>query len=145
MSEISAAIWDMKYRLKAPDGTPVDHTVADSWARVALALAGAEAPDQRLTQAKQFAHALTNHKFLPAGRILAGAGTERAVTLFNCFVMGAIEDSMEGIFQALKEAALTLQQGGGIGYDFSTIRPKGAAVASVAADASGPLSFMDVW
>ena len=92
-----------------------------------------------------FAHALTGHKFLPAGRILAGAGTSRSVTLFNCFVMGTIPDSMDGIFSALREAALTLQQGGGIGYDFSTLRPKGAAVAGVGADASGPVSFMDVW
>src|ERR1700761_7190373 len=80
-----------------------------------------------------------------AGRILAGAGTERSVTLFNCFVMGTIADSMDGIFSAVREAALTLQQGGGIGYDFSTLRPKGAAVRGVAADASGPVSFMDVW
>src|SRR6201996_6647540 len=77
-----------------------------------------------------------------AGRILAGAGTERSVTLFNCFVMGTIGDSMDGIFSALREAALTLQQGGGIGYDFSTLRPKGAPVAGVGADASGPVSFM---
>ena len=145
MSEISRHIWDMKYRLKAPDGTPVDHTVADSWTRVALALAEAEAPEQRLGQAQEFARALSNHKFLPAGRILAGAGTGRAVTLFNCFVMGTIEDSMDGIFGALREAALTLQQGGGIGYDFSTLRPKGALVKGVGADASGPVSFMDVW
>ncbi|PCO04043.1 ribonucleotide reductase, partial [Microbulbifer flavimaris] len=84
-------------------------------------------------------------KFLPAGRITAGAGTARQVTLFNCFVMGTIPDSMGGIFDMLKEAALTMQQGGGIGYDFSTIRPRGADVHGVAADASGPLSFMDVW
>ncbi|MCB2133020.1 MAG: adenosylcobalamin-dependent ribonucleoside-diphosphate reductase, partial [Rhodobacteraceae bacterium] len=84
-------------------------------------------------------------RYLPAGRITAGAGTGRSVTLFNCFVMGTIPDSMSGIFDALKEAALTMQQGGGIGYDFSTIRPRGAAVHGVAADASGPLSFMDVW
>src|SRR5665213_3168274 len=145
MSEVSQAIWDMKYRLKAPDGTPMDHDVTDSWARVALALAAAEAPDQRLAQAQAFAQALAGHKFLPAGRILAGAGTGRSVTLFNCFVMGSIEDSMNGIFSALREAALTLQQGGGIGYDFSTLRPKGAAVAGVGADASGPVSFMEVW
>jgi ribonucleoside-diphosphate reductase alpha chain len=112
---------------------------------VALALAGAEAPDQRTARAKQFAQALAGHKFLPAGRILAGAGTGRSVTLFNCFVMGAITDSMDGIFSALREAALTLQQGGGIGYDFSTLRPRGAAVAGVGADASGPVSFMEVW
>src|SRR5882757_1982467 len=142
---ISHSIWDMKYRLKAPDGTPMDRDVADSWARVALALAEAEAPEQRVTHAQAFAHALAGHKFLPAGRILAGAGTGRSVTLFNCFVMGTIEDSMDGIFSALREAALTLQQGGGIGYDFSSLRPKGALVAGVGADASGPVSFMDVW
>ena len=125
MSDISHQIWDMKYRLKAPDGTPVDRDVADSWSRVALALAEAEAPDQRLGRALGFARALAGHKFLPAGRILAGAGTGRNVTLFNCFVMGTIEDSMDGIFSALREAALTLQQGGGIGYDFSTLQAQG--------------------
>jgi ribonucleoside-diphosphate reductase alpha chain len=145
MSDISHQIWDMKYRLKTPDGTPVDQDVADSWARVALALAQAEPPAQRMLRAQEFAHALAGHKFLPAGRILAGAGTGRSVTLFNCFVMGTIEDSMDGIFSALREAALTLQQGGGIGYDFSTLRPKGALVQGVGADASGPVSFMDVW
>jgi ribonucleoside-diphosphate reductase alpha chain len=145
MSSISHQIWDMKYRLKAPDGTPVDRDVTDSWSRVALALAQAEAPDQRIGHALGFARALAGHKFLPAGRILAGAGTGRNVTLFNCFVMGTIEDSMDGIFAGLREAALTLQQGGGIGYDFSTLRPKGASVAGVGADASGPVSFMDVW
>ncbi len=144
-THISESIWDMKYRLKAPDGTPVDHDVADSWARVALALAEAEAPDRRVVHAQEFAHALAGHKFLPAGRILAGAGTGRSVTLFNCFVMGTVADSMDGIFSALREAALTLQQGGGIGYDFSSLRPKGALVAGVGADASGPVSFMDVW
>ena len=143
MSEISRQIWDMKYRFKAEDGG--DRDVADSWTRVAYALSLAEPPATRLTHAKDFASALAGHKFLPAGRILAGAGTGRAVTLFNCFVMGAIPDSMDGIFSALREAALTLQQGGGIGYDFSTLRPKGALVKGVGADASGPVSFMDVW
>ena len=100
--------------------------------------------DPALWEARFYA-ALEGFKFLPAGRITAGAGTGRAVTLFNCFVMGTIPDTMAGIFDALKEAALTMQQGGGIGYDFSTIRPKGAEVKGVAADASGPLSFMDVW
>ncbi len=145
MSDISRQIWDMKYRLKQPDGTPVDHDVAETWARVALAAAAAEPADKRAGHAHAFAQALANHRFLPAGRILAGAGTDRAVTLFNCFVMGAIADSMDGIFSHLREAALTLQQGGGIGYDFSTLRPKGALVKGVAADASGPVSFMDVW
>ncbi|WP_112312336.1 adenosylcobalamin-dependent ribonucleoside-diphosphate reductase [Pseudogemmobacter bohemicus] len=140
---IAARIWDMKYRLKEADGTPIDQTAADSWRRVARALAVADSGDPG--REAEFFAALEGFRFLPAGRILAGAGTDRSVTLFNCFVMGTIPDSMAGIFQALKEAALTLQQGGGIGYDFSTIRPKGALVASVAADASGPLSFMDVW
>ena len=145
MSDISRQIWDMKYRLKKADGTPVDGDVAETWARVALAAAAAETPEKRGEHAVAFARALTNFRFLPAGRILAGAGTDRSVTLFNCFVMGAIEDSMAGIFSHLREAALTLQQGGGIGYDFSTLRPKGALVKGVGADASGPVSFMDVW
>jgi len=145
MSDISRQIWDMKYRLKQPDGTPVDGDFADTWARVAMAAAAAEAPDKRGEQALAFAQALAGHRFLPAGRILAGAGTDRSVTLFNCFVMGTITDSMDGIFSAVREAALTLQQGGGIGYDFSTLRPKGAPVKGVGADASGPVSFMEVW
>src|SRR5579863_477590 len=145
MQEISRQIWDMKYRFKAADGTPLDREPADSLARVAASLAMAEHPSQRITMAQSFARALKDHKFLPAGRILAGAGTGRSVTLFNCFVMGTIPDSMDGIFSALREAALTLQQGGGIGYDFSTLRPKGAPVAGVGADASGPVSFMGVW
>ena len=119
--------------------------MADSWARVALAWRMAEAPERRIAAAQSFAAALKDYRFLPPGRILAGAGTGRSVTLFNCFVMGTIPDSMDGIFSALREAALTLQQGGGIGYDFSTLRPKGAPVAGVGADASGPVSFMEVW
>ena len=126
MSDISRQIWDMKYRLKRPDGTPVDGEPEDTLARVAHAAAQAEAPEQRAQRAAEFAAALAGHKFLPAGRILAGAGTDRSVTLFNCFVMGAIPDSMDGIFSHLRQAALTLQQGGGIGYDFSTLRPRGA-------------------
>ncbi|GLQ36220.1 ribonucleoside-diphosphate reductase, adenosylcobalamin-dependent [Amylibacter marinus] len=147
MSQFSAPIaeqiWDMKYRLKSADGEALDGTVSDSWRRVARALAKVE--DTPKEWEDKFYSALEDFKFLPAGRILAGAGTDRSVTLFNCFVMGTIPDSMGGIFEMLKEAALTMQQGGGIGYDFSTIRPKGALVEGVAADASGPLSFMDVW
>ncbi len=137
---IAESIWDMKYRFKEADGTPIDKSVEDSWRRIARALAEPE-PERE----DEFFAALEDFKFLPAGRITAGAGTERNVTLFNCFVMGTIPDSMAGIFDMLKEAALTMQQGGGIGYDFSTIRPRGAGVKGVAADASGPLSFMDVW
>ena len=140
---IAEQIWDMKYRFKEADGTPIDATVEDTWRRIAKSLAGVEAdPD---AWERKFYAALEDFKYLPAGRITAGAGTARSVTLFNCFVMGTVPDSMGGIFDMLKEAALTMQQGGGIGYDFSTIRPKGAAVQGVAADASGPLSFMDVW
>lgn len=145
LDPISAEIWDMKYRFKRPDGSPVDETVEASWQRVAKAVAQAEKPNERARWARDFEGLLQDYRFLPAGRILSGAGTARTVTLFNCFVMGSIEDSLAGIFDALKEAALTMQQGGGVGMDFSTIRPKGAAVKGVGADASGPLSFMDVW
>ena len=143
IAPISRQIWDMKYRLKAADGTPVDGAVEDTWDRVAQALAGAEA--EPAAWEPRFVEAMTDFRFLPGGRILAGAGAGRRVTLFNCFVMGTIPDAMTGIFEHLKEAALTMQQGGGIGYDFSTLRPKGAPVKGVGADASGPLSFMDVW
>jgi ribonucleoside-diphosphate reductase alpha chain len=145
MHPIAEQIWDMKYRLHAEDGTPLDRTVADTWTRIATALAEAEKPEDRAHWAARFREAMDGYRFLPAGRIIAGAGTGRDVTLFNCFVMGEIPDTMEGIFENLKEAALTMQQGGGIGYDFSTLRPKGAPVKGVGADASGPLSFMDVW
>jgi len=143
VASIAQQIWDMKYRLKAPDGTPVDRTIEDTWRRVATALA---APEQEpAVWAERFYQAMDGFKFLPAGRLVAGAGAGRNVTLFNCFVMGTIPDDMSGIFAHLREAALTMQQGGGIGYDFSTLRPKGAPVKGVGADASGPLSFMDVW
>ena len=143
VAAISQQIWDMKYRLKGPDGQAVDKTIEESWRRVANALAQ---PEERAELwAERFYSVLEDFKFLPAGRILAGAGTDRSVTLFNCFVMGTIPDDMGGIFAHLREAALTMQQGGGIGYDFSSLRPKGAPVKGVGADASGPLSFMDVW
>jgi ribonucleoside-diphosphate reductase alpha chain len=140
---IAEHIWDMKYRLKDAGGAPVDKSVGDTWRRVADALAAGETDAENWSQ--EYVNALTDFRFLPAGRILAGAGTERNVTLFNCFVMGTIPDDMGGIFEHLREAALTMQHGGGIGYDFSTLRPKGAPVAGVGADASGPVSFMDVW
>ncbi|SNR84078.1 adenosylcobalamin-dependent ribonucleoside-diphosphate reductase [Puniceibacterium sediminis] len=140
---IAEQIWDMKYRFKEADGTAIDRSVEDTWRRIARSLAEVET-EPKVWEEKFYA-ALEDFKYLPAGRIIAGSGTGRAVTLFNCFVMGTIPDSMGGIFEMLREAALTMQQGGGIGYDFSTIRPKGAAVKGVAADASGPLSFMDVW
>jgi ribonucleoside-diphosphate reductase alpha chain len=143
VAPISQQIWDMKYRLKGPDGAVLDATIEDTWLRVAAALSQAE--EDPATWTTRFNEALDDFKFLPAGRIIAGSGTGRDVTLFNCFVMGTVPDDMAGIFENLKEAALTMQQGGGIGYDFSTIRPKGARVKGVGADASGPLTFMDVW
>ncbi|HZK92152.1 MAG TPA: adenosylcobalamin-dependent ribonucleoside-diphosphate reductase [Stellaceae bacterium] len=148
IASISQQIWDMKYRLKAPahgdmPGEPIDKTIEDTWRRVAAALAAPERDPAHW--AERFYAAIDDFKFLPAGRVIAGAGSARDVTLFNCFVMGAIPDDMGGIFAHLREAALTMQQGGGIGYDFSTLRPKGTLVKGVGADASGPLSFMDVW
>jgi ribonucleoside-diphosphate reductase alpha chain len=148
VASISQQIWDMKYRLKGPAngpiaGEPVDKTIEDTWRRVATAAAAPEKEPARW--AERFYEAMSDFRFLPAGRVIAGAGAGRQVTLFNCFVMGAIPDDMGGIFAHLREAALTMQQGGGIGYDFSTLRPRGAYVKGVGADASGPLSFMDVW
>lgn len=143
LAPISRQVWDAKYRLKGADGSPVDLTIEDTWHRVAKALAAAENVPEEWEG--EFYEALKDFKFLPAGRIMSGAGSNRRVTLFNCFVMGSIPDDLDGIFGHLREAALTMQQGGGIGYDFSTLRPKGALVRGVGADASGPLSFMDVW
>ena len=139
---ISQRIWDMKYRFRDGSGSG-DADLEGTWWRVARALAASEKDPE--TWASRFHEALQGFKFLPAGRVIAGAGTGRTVTLFNCFVMGSIPDDMAGIFENVKEAALTMQQGGGIGHDFSTLRPMGAPVKGVGADASGPLSFMDVW
>src|SRR5882724_6852920 len=143
VASISQQIWDMKYRLKGPSGEPVVRTIEDTWRRVANASASPEKEPARW--AERVYAAMSAFRFLPAGRVVAGAGAGRDVTLFNFFVVGAIPDVMGGIFAHLREAALTMQQGGGIGYDFSTLRPRGAPVKGVGADASGPLSFMDVW
>jgi ribonucleoside-diphosphate reductase alpha chain len=140
---ISGEIWNSKYRFQSDGGG--DGSVEQTWARVAEAVAGAETARARARWRDRFEGALTDFKFLPAGRIIAGAGTGRSVTLFNCFVMGTIPDNLNGIFEHLREAALTMQQGGGVGMDFSTIRPCGAPVHGVGAQASGPLSFMDAW
>lgn len=142
---ISQEIWEAKYQFKAEDGTPIDTSVEDTQWRVANALSKAEKPDQQEFWANKFYSVLQNFSFLPAGRITAGAGTNRAVTLSNCFTMDTIEDDLGDIYRNLREAALTMKEGGGIGYDFSTLRPSGALVKGVAADSSGPLSFMDNW
>ena len=143
-------IWNMKYRFQTErEGFKSDLTVEDTWNRIANACANVPRLHNNVAEREALAigyyQALKGFGFLPAGRITSGAGTQRNVTLFNCFVMGTIPDSLDGIFDMLKEAALTMQQGGGIGYDFSTLRPKGALVKGVESNSSGPLSFMDVW
>jgi ribonucleoside-diphosphate reductase alpha chain len=143
-SPFAKHIWNAKYRLF--DGvTARDQTVAETWSRVADAAAQFEQAGVRDSWSTQFRDLMADFAFLPAGRILAGAGSGRQVTLFNCFVMGTIGDDMGAIFGHVREAALTMQQGGGIGHDFSSLRPMGALVRGVGADASGPVSFMDVW
>ncbi len=141
-SDISRHIWETKYRYA--DREPRERTVTDTWRRMARALAAVEPVDASAWE-RRFFELLQDFKFLPGGRIHAGAGTARTVTLFNCFVMGAIEDSIPGIFRALQESALTMQQGGGIGLDFSTLRPRGTRARGAASIASGPVSFMEVW
>lgn len=140
---VAAAIWETKYRYRE-DGRARDGDIEDTWRRVAHALAAVEASGSAHWE-EQFYAVLRDFRFLPGGRILAGAGTRHHLTLFNCFVMGAVEDSIMGIFESLKESALTLQQGGGIGLDFSTLRPQGMAARGVGVAASGPLSFMHIW
>jgi ribonucleoside-diphosphate reductase alpha chain len=142
-TEISRQIWETRYRYTS-DWVIHDHSVEDSWQRVARALASVENQNQA-DWSRHFHALLQNFGFLPGGRILAGAGTSFDVTLFNCFVMGRIGDSMEEIFNSLKEGALTMQQGGGVGYDFSTLRPAGTMARRVGSMASGPVSFMRIW
>ena len=136
-TDIARHIWATRYRYADEPG------IEATWQRVASALARVEA--EPAVWERRFRDLLADFRFLPGGRILAGAGTDRQVTLFNCFVMGRIEDSMDGIFEALKEGALTMQQGGGVGYDFSTLRPAGTAARHAGTIASGPVSFMRIW
>ncbi len=147
ISAVSQRIWKEKYQLRAADGANIDESIEDSWQRVAQAAAAAERGRKTIKAryAQAFYDAMADFIFLPAGRILAGAGSGRDVTLFNCFVMGVIEDDLGSIFEHVREAAITMQKGGGIGHDFSTLRPNGALVRSIGSDASGPVSFMHVW
>src|SRR5512135_2015823 len=140
--DISRHIWQTKYRNADPDAA--DRTIMDTWRRVARALAAVEPADPQGWE-ERFYRILQDYRFLPGGRIQAGAGTRHDVTLFNCFVMGPIEDSIPGIFRALQEAAITMQKGGGIGIDFSTLRPRGTKARETGSIASGPLSFMHIW
>lgn len=141
---ISEYVWDLKYRYRFSDKI-VDCTLEDTWRRVARAACEPEASRIQNHWTKQFYSVLEDFVFLPGGRILAGAGIAQDVTLFNCFVMKIKEDSLTGIFNALREGAITLQKGGGVGYDFSILRPKGAVCHNTQAVASGPISFMRVW
>lgn len=136
-------IWRLKYQYKT-DSREIDASVNDTWLRVANSLAQVEAPDERKSVALSFYRAMEDYKLLPGGRILAGAGTHRNVTLCNTFVIRTIPDSVEGIMQAVTDAALTMQMGGGIGFDFSTLRPRGALVKGLDCAASGPLAAMDI-
>ena len=144
----SLDIWDKKYRLKAKNGMPVDQTIDDTYRRVAKALAEAEPDAER--------QAYWNERFLwalrrgaiPAGRITSNAGAlehKPATSTINCTVSGSIPDSMDGILDKVHEAGLTLKAGCGIGYEFSTLRPRGAYVSGAGAHTSGPLSFMDIY
>ena len=138
---LSQFIWRTHYR--DAEALPCERSIADSWDRVARSVAALERDPSRWQ--RRFRSLLEGFRFLPAGRILAGAGVSRQVTLANCFVMGLIEDSLPGIFEALKEGALTMQHGGGVGYDFSTLRPRGSRAQATGMIASGPVSFLHVW
>ncbi|WP_027329420.1 adenosylcobalamin-dependent ribonucleoside-diphosphate reductase [Marinimicrobium agarilyticum] len=142
----SQDIWDQKYRLKDHQDQPVDQDIDGTWARVADALAEIE-PKRKAHWREQFLWALQNGA-IPAGRIISNAGAQAykpATSTINCTVSGTIGDSMEDILQKNLEAGLTLKAGCGIGYEFSTLRPKGAYVAGAGANTSGPLSFMDIY
>ncbi|MDW3225190.1 MAG: adenosylcobalamin-dependent ribonucleoside-diphosphate reductase [Paracoccaceae bacterium] len=140
---ISEQIWRSKYQYVS-NGKVIDHCVRDTWVRVGDSLAQPEHPGERAQVSKLFLSAMEEFKLLPAGRILAGAGTHRNVTLANTFVMRTIPDSLAGIMDTVKDAALTMQMGGGIGFDFSTLRPKGDLVQGLDCPAAGPLAAMDI-
>ncbi|HEY9110491.1 MAG TPA: adenosylcobalamin-dependent ribonucleoside-diphosphate reductase, partial [Rhodanobacteraceae bacterium] len=144
----SLDIWDKKYRLKTKQGEPVDATVDDTWSRVARALADVETtPELRERWHERFLWAL-RHGAIPAGRITSNAGAREhkpATSTINCTVSGTITDSMDDILEKVHEAGLTLKAGCGIGYEFSTLRPRNAYVSGAGAYTSGPLSFMDIY
>ncbi|MEA3291324.1 MAG: adenosylcobalamin-dependent ribonucleoside-diphosphate reductase, partial [Pseudomonadota bacterium] len=143
----SQDIWDKKYRLKTMQGEILDRTIDDTYRRVARALAEIEEPDQQDKWCGKFLWALRNGA-IPAGRIISNAGAQEhkpATSTINCTVSGTVPDSMDGILSAVRAAGLTLKAGSGIGYEFSTLRPKGAFVSGAGAYTSGPLSFMDIF
>jgi ribonucleoside-diphosphate reductase alpha chain len=145
--EASLDIWDKKYRLAAKDGTPIDRTMDDTYKRVARALADVEKEDVRDKWYEEFLWALRRGA-IPAGRVTSNAGAQEhkpATSTINCTVSGTIRDSMDDILGKVHEAGLTLKAGCGIGYEFSTLRPRGAYVSGAGAYTSGPLSFMDIY
>jgi len=148
MQPASQDIWDKKYRLKTKQGEALDADIDGTYQRVARALADAEAtPEKRAYWYERFVWALRRGA-IPAGRITSNAGAQQhkpATSTINCTVSGTIEDSMDGILDKVHEAGLTLKAGCGIGYEFSTLRPKGAFVAGAGAYTSGPMSFMDIY
>jgi len=145
--EASFDIWDKKYRLTAKDGSPIDKSMDDTYKRVARALADVETEDLRERWYESFLWAL-RHGAIPAGRVTSNAGAlehKPATSTINCTVSGTIRDSMDDILNKVHEAGLTLKAGCGIGYEFSTLRPRGAYVSGAGAYTSGPLSFMDIY
>jgi len=142
-SPIARHVWETRY-CRAAGTRRRERSIEQTWRRVAGALAAVE-PVRPEHWEQRFLELLRGFRFLPGGRILAGAGSGQRVTLFNCFVMGQIRDDMDSIFDALREGALTMQAGGGVGYDFSTLRPAGSTAHSTGRIASGPVAFMRVW
>ncbi|PHS74943.1 MAG: ribonucleoside-diphosphate reductase, adenosylcobalamin-dependent [Porticoccus sp.] len=143
----SQDIWDKKYRLKDKSGNPVDATIDATYSRVAKALSEVEEPGKQEHWYERFLWALRNGA-IPAGRIISNAGAlahKPATSTINCTVSGIVQDSMQGILEKNLEAGLTLKAGCGIGYEFSTLRPRGAYVSGAGAYTSGPLSFMDIF
>jgi len=147
LQSASYDIWDKKYRLKTKTGEPVDREIGDTYIRVARALADVETPEKRQAWFDRFLWALNNGA-IPAGRVTSNAGAlehKPATSTINCTVSRTVPDSMDGILASVHEAGLTLKAGCGIGYEFSTLRPKGAFVSGAGAHTSGPLSFMDIF
>src|SRR6202167_1737362 len=145
--EASLDIWDKKYRLSSKNGEPIDRSMDDTYKRVARALADVERDDIRERWYERFLWAL-RHGAIPAGRVTSSAGAlehKRATSTINCTVSGTIHDSMDDILGKVHEAGLTLKAGCGIGYEHSTLRPRGAYVSGAGAYTSGPLSFMDIF
>ncbi len=145
--EASLDIWDKKYRLSSKNGEPIDRSMDDTYKRVARALADVERDDIRERWYERFLWAL-RHGAIPAGRVTSNAGAlehKPATSTINCTVSGTIRDSMDDILSKVHEAGLTLKAGCGIGYEFSTLRPRGAYVSGAGAYTSGPMSFMDIY